>query len=153
MTSILTSSKNDPYVFCSTLHGLSNAVYRFSMRCVVLEISGGAEINPPPAGSRLAQTSAGARVKIGFEAGSRWLIVRHRQPVTPGRRGPPPGLLSGRRVWHRLPPGHVDPGGQTHPRGDGVIHPRGDGETRPTLHRRQRRAREGLTVVLNKPNS
>ena len=49
MTSILTSSKNDPYVFCSTLHGLSNAVYRFSMRCVVLEISGGgAEINPPP---------------------------------------------------------------------------------------------------------
>ena len=64
MTSILTSSKNDPYVFCSTLHGLSNAVYRFSMRCVVLEISrgGGAEINPP-AGSRLAQTPAGARVK------------------------------------------------------------------------------------------
>ena len=35
------------------------------MRCVVLEISGGgAEINPPPAGSRLAQTPAGARVKI-----------------------------------------------------------------------------------------
>ena len=33
------------------------------MRCVVLEISrGGAEINPPPAGSRLAQTPAGARV-------------------------------------------------------------------------------------------
>ena len=65
VTSILTSSKNDPYVFCSTLHGLSNAVYRFSMRCVVLEISGGggAEINPPPAGSRLAQTPAGARVK------------------------------------------------------------------------------------------
>ena len=50
MTSILTSSKNDPCVFCSTLHGLSNAVYRFSMRCVVLEISGGggAEITPPP---------------------------------------------------------------------------------------------------------
>ena len=66
MTSILTSSKNDPNVFCSTLHGLSNAVYRFSMRCVVLEISGGgAEINPPPpAGSRLAQTPAGARVKV-----------------------------------------------------------------------------------------
>ena len=69
MTSILTSSKNDPYVFCSTLHGLSNAVYRFSMRCVVLEISGGgAEINPPPAGSRLAQTPAGARVNVpGYE--------------------------------------------------------------------------------------
>ena len=63
VTSILTSSKNDPYVFCSTLHGLSNAVYRFSMRCVVLEISRGVEINPP-AGSRLAQTPAGARVII-----------------------------------------------------------------------------------------
>ena len=50
--------------FCSTLHGLSNAVYRFSMRCVVLEISregGGVEINSP-AGSMLAQTPAGARV-------------------------------------------------------------------------------------------
>ena len=47
---------------------LSNAVYRFSMRCVVLEISGGgAEINPP-AGSRLAQTPAGARVKSAFRA-------------------------------------------------------------------------------------
>ena len=67
VTSILTSSKNDPYVFCSTLHGLSNAVYRFSMRCVVLEISGGgAEITPPPAGSRLAQTPAGARVNAGL---------------------------------------------------------------------------------------
>ena len=66
MTSILTSSKNDPYVFCSTLHGLSNAVYRFSMRCVVLEISGGGGLKspPPPAGSRLAQTPAGARVKV-----------------------------------------------------------------------------------------
>ena len=64
VTSILTSSKNDPYVFCSTLHGLSNAVYRFSMRCVVLEISGGGGWNqpPPPAGSRLAQTPASARV-------------------------------------------------------------------------------------------
>ena len=48
MTSILTSSKNDPYVFCSTLHGLSNAVYRFSMRCVVLEISGGGLKSTPP---------------------------------------------------------------------------------------------------------
>ena len=48
VTSILTSSKNDPYVFCSTLHGLSNAVYRFSMRCVVLEISGGGGWNQPP---------------------------------------------------------------------------------------------------------
>ena len=62
VTSILTSSKNDPYVFCSTLHGLSNAVYRFSMRCVVLEISGGG-LKSTPAGSRLAQTPAGARVK------------------------------------------------------------------------------------------
>ena len=62
MTSILTSSKNDPYVFCSTLHGLSNAVYRFSMRCVVLKISGGGLKSTPPAGSRLAQTPAGARV-------------------------------------------------------------------------------------------
>ena len=68
VTSILTSSKNDPYVFCSTLHGLSNAVYRFSMRCVVLEISGGGGgwNQPPPAGSRLAQTPAGARVKLIF---------------------------------------------------------------------------------------
>ena len=49
--------------FCSTLHGLSNAVYRFSMRCVVLEISGGGLKSTPPAGSRLAQTPAGARVK------------------------------------------------------------------------------------------
>ena len=48
VTSILTSSKNDPYVFCRTWHGLSNAVYRFSMRCVVLEISRGVEINSPP---------------------------------------------------------------------------------------------------------
>ena len=48
VTSILTSSKNDPYVFCSTLHGLSNAIYRFSMRCVVLEISGGGGWNQPP---------------------------------------------------------------------------------------------------------
>ena len=63
MTSILTSSKNDPYVFCSTLHGLSNGVYRFSMRCVVLEISRGG-LKSPPAGSMLAQTPAGARVKI-----------------------------------------------------------------------------------------
>ena len=63
VTSILTSSKNDPYVFCRTWHGLSNAVYRFSMRCVVLEISrGGWNQPPPPAGSRLAQTPAGARV-------------------------------------------------------------------------------------------
>ena len=61
MTSILTSSKNDPHVFCRTWHGLSSAVYRISMRCVVLEISRGVEINPP-AGSRLAQTPAGARV-------------------------------------------------------------------------------------------
>ena len=48
VTSILTSSKNDPYVFCRTWYSLSNAVYRFSMRCVVLEISRGVEINPPP---------------------------------------------------------------------------------------------------------
>ena len=46
MTSILTSSKNDPYIFCSTLHGLSNAVYRFLMRCIVLELSRGVEITP-----------------------------------------------------------------------------------------------------------
>ena len=46
-----------------TWHGLSNAVYRFPLRCVVLEIlrGGGVEIIPP-AGSRLAQTPAGARV-------------------------------------------------------------------------------------------
>ena len=81
VTSILTSSKNDPYVFCSTLHGLSNAVYRFSMRCVVLEISGGgAEINPPPAGSRLVQTPAGARVNPGPQlwgggGNPRWLFL------------------------------------------------------------------------------
>ena len=37
------------------------------MRCVVLEILRGVEINPP-AGSRLAQTPAGARVKITFPA-------------------------------------------------------------------------------------
>ena len=75
MTSILTSSKNDSYVFCSTLHGLSNAVYRFSMRCVVLEISGGgAEINPP-AGSRLAQTPAGARVNVRYS-------MPHLQPLS-----------------------------------------------------------------------
>ena len=63
MTSILTLSKNDPHVFCRTWHGLSNVVYRFSMRRVVLEISRGVEINPP-AGSRLAQTPADARVNL-----------------------------------------------------------------------------------------
>ena len=72
MTSILTSSKNDPYVFCSTLHDLSNAVYRFSMRGVVLENSRGAEINPPPAGSRLAQTPAGARVNLSAAETCLW---------------------------------------------------------------------------------
>ena len=50
----MTSSKNDPNVFCSTLHGVSNAVYRFSMRCVVLEILRGGGLKSPPAGSRLA---------------------------------------------------------------------------------------------------
>ena len=39
---------------------------RFSMRCVVLEISRGVEITPPPpAGSRLAQ-----RVKVVKSAGA-----------------------------------------------------------------------------------
>ena len=86
VTSILTSSKNDPYVFCSTLHGLSNAVYRFSMRCVVLEISGGGGWNqPPPAGSRLAQTPAGARVNEqvwtgqGLRAGE---LMAHSSPAS-----------------------------------------------------------------------
>ena len=72
VTSILTSSKNDPCVFCSTLHGLSNAVYRFSMHCVVLEISrgGGGEINPPPPPVLgWLRPPAGARVKEANAAG------------------------------------------------------------------------------------
>ena len=92
VTSILTSSKNDPYVFCSTLHGLSNAVYRFSMRCVVLEISGGGwNQPPPPAGSRLAQTPAGARVKIRkivkipyymLDDNDRWICVQNFKSIS-----------------------------------------------------------------------
>ena len=39
--------KNHPYDFCSTWYGLSNAVYRFSMRCVIPEISRGCN-QPPP---------------------------------------------------------------------------------------------------------
>ena len=74
VTSILTSSKMIHMFFCSTWHGISNAVYRFSMCCVVLDIlrgGGGGEINPP-AGARLAQTPAGARVnKFMFEFAKR----------------------------------------------------------------------------------
>ena len=48
-------------------HPVFNAVYRFSMQYVVLEISRGLK-SPPPPGSRLAQTPAGARVKVSILA-------------------------------------------------------------------------------------
>ena len=44
----MTSEKNYPNVFCSAFPNLPNAVFRFSLTCVVFEIVGGAEINPPP---------------------------------------------------------------------------------------------------------
>ena len=58
------SEKNDPSTFGRPSAKLSNAVCRFSLRCLVFEISGGeAVIGPPPVGAKLAQTPVGARVK------------------------------------------------------------------------------------------
>ena len=63
-TSILTSEKNYPNVFCSAFPNLPNAVFRFSLTCVVFEIvGGGAEINPPPGRWCSAETTGCARVK------------------------------------------------------------------------------------------
>ena len=48
MTSILTSEKNYPNVFCSAFPNLPNAVFRFSLTCVVFEIVGGGRKSTPP---------------------------------------------------------------------------------------------------------
>ena len=67
-TSILTSEKNYQNVFCSAFPNLPNAVFRFSLTCVVFEIvGGGAEINPPPGRWCSAETTGCARVK-GYNA-------------------------------------------------------------------------------------
>ena len=47
-TSILTSEKNYPNVFCSAFPNLPNAVFRFSLTCVVFEIVGGGRKSTPP---------------------------------------------------------------------------------------------------------
>ena len=49
-TSILTSEKNYTNVFCSAFPNLPNAVFRFSITCVVFEIvgGGGRKSTPPP---------------------------------------------------------------------------------------------------------
>ena len=61
-TSILTSEKNYPNVFCSAFPNLPNAVFRFSLTCVVFEIvGGGAEINPPPPGVGVRPKPPGVR--------------------------------------------------------------------------------------------
>ena len=68
-TSILTSEKNYPNVFCSAFPNLPNAVFRFSLTCVVFEIVGrGAEINPPPGRWCSAETTGCARVNSWFVA-------------------------------------------------------------------------------------
>ena len=62
VTSILTSEKNYPNVFCSAFPNLPNAVFRFSLTCVVFEIvGGGAEINPPPPGVGVRPKPPGVR--------------------------------------------------------------------------------------------
>ena len=61
-TSILTSEKNYQNVFCSAFPNLPNAVFRFSLTCVVFEIvGGGVEINPPPPGVGVRPKPPGVR--------------------------------------------------------------------------------------------
>ena len=62
MTSSLTWPENDLCKNCRSWPCVSDAVYRLSLSCFVLEISGGAVIRPPPVGAKLAQTPVGARV-------------------------------------------------------------------------------------------
>ena len=62
MTSFLVWSKNDLSIFCRTRYALSNAVFRFSLRCVVFEITGGGRYPPPPGRPKVAQTPGRARV-------------------------------------------------------------------------------------------
>ena len=66
-TSILTSEKNYPNVFCSDFPNLPNAVFRFSLTCVVFEIVGGGRKSTPPPGRWCsAETTGCARVKVTF---------------------------------------------------------------------------------------
>ena len=61
------SEKNDRNTSCRPSPKLSNAVCRFSLRCLVFEISGwggGRSSAPRPVGAKLAQSPVGARVKI-----------------------------------------------------------------------------------------
>ena len=63
MTSILTSEKNYPNVFCSAFPNLPNAVFRFSLTCVVFEIvGGGGGGNQPPGRWCSVETTGCARV-------------------------------------------------------------------------------------------
>ena len=73
-TSILTSEKNYPNVFCSAFPNLPNAVFRFSLTCVVFEIVGGGGNQPPPPGRWCsAETTGCARVKQPTtNVSSRW---------------------------------------------------------------------------------
>ena len=64
VTSILISEKNYPNVFCSTFPNLPNAVFRFSLTCVVFEIVGGGGNQPPPGRWCSAETTGCARVNF-----------------------------------------------------------------------------------------
>ena len=69
---ILTWEENHLSKFCSSLDGLSNAVYRMSLRCLVFEIlGGGAEINPPGR-SCFARTTRRARVDTPASRAQMW---------------------------------------------------------------------------------
>ena len=67
---------------------LSNAVCRFSLHCLVFEISGGGgRSSPPPVGAKLAQTPVGARVNIGVKGPSMICIPRLGRAAISDERG------------------------------------------------------------------
>ena len=85
MTSILTSEKNYPNVFCSAFPNLPNAVFRFSLTCLVFEIVGGGGGNQPPPG-------VGVRPK---PPGVRGLTNRKQRVVVQGQASSWAGVTSG----------------------------------------------------------
>ena len=121
----------------SSRQGLSNAVCRLSLRCVVLEILGGGG-KMPPNGARCSADPNGARVKIQV-TGTHWDQLaanndtdpRTGRAVTPDRRhGSPdwPSCHTGRRHgspdWPNCHTGRtVTPGGDTDPRTGRAVTP------------------------------
>ena len=81
------SEKNDRRTFGRPFSKLSNAACRFSLRCLVFEISGGGG-HPPPVGAKLAQPHSsvrGLRRHEKFKVRSGQVTKGHHNSVVDGK--------------------------------------------------------------------